>query len=197
METSIYKPFLNWYFNNSPNMNNIWFYSDPHFNDTEMKYLRKNYIGDDEQVKRINSKVGKHDTIVFLGDIGDRSFIPKIKGGKKVLVKGNHDTGTSNYTGLFQEIYEGVVAIHPKIILSHEPIDVPFALNVHGHDHSYWKEPDGLHLNLCAELIDYTPVSINEIITSGRLRNIPSIHRITIDNAIKKSKGRGLKENNE
>ena len=58
----------------------VWFYSDPHFGDEEMKHLRKNYISDDEQVKRINSKLGKNDTIIFLGDIGDTSFMKKIKG---------------------------------------------------------------------------------------------------------------------
>ena len=83
----LYPAFHNWY-----KGGNIWIYSDPHFNDDEMKYLRKNYIGDDEQVKRINSKVGKKDTIIFLGDIGDPSYISKVRG-YKILIAGNHDTG--------------------------------------------------------------------------------------------------------
>lgn len=81
----------------------IWLYTDPHFNDSEMQYIRKNYIGDDEQIKRINSKVGKHDTIVFLGDIGDVSFIKRIRG-YKVLVKGNHDNGASKYQRVVNRI---------------------------------------------------------------------------------------------
>ena len=69
---------------------NIWLYSDPHFSDPEMVCLRKNYIGDAEQIKRINSKVGKNDTIIFLGDIGNLDCIKHIKG-YKVLIMGNHD----------------------------------------------------------------------------------------------------------
>ena len=74
----------------------IWLYSDPHFNDDEMKHIRKDYVGDDEQIRRINSKVGKKDTIIILGDIGDVEPVKRIRG-YKVLVMGNHDKGASNY----------------------------------------------------------------------------------------------------
>ena len=81
----------------------IWLYSDPHFSDEEMKYLRKNYIGDEEQVKRINSKIGKHDTIIFLGDIGNVEWIKKVRG-YKVLIMGNHDAGATNYQRVVNKI---------------------------------------------------------------------------------------------
>lgn len=74
----------------------VYVYSDPHFSDEEMNHLRKNYIGDNEQLKRINSKVGKNDTIIFLGDIGNAEIIKKIKG-YKILIMGNHEKGASNY----------------------------------------------------------------------------------------------------
>ena len=164
----------------------VWFYSDPHFGDEEMKHLRKNYISDDEQVKRINSKLGKNDTIIFLGDIGDVSFIKKIKG-YKVLVMGNHDAGRSNYEPFFNEIYEGILIIGPKIVLSHEPIDMRFCFNIHGHDHSGWFK-DKNHLNVCAEHIDYTPISLTQLIKEGRFKDIEDIHRITIDKQAAKSK---------
>ena len=164
----------------------VWFYSDPHFGDEEMKYLRKNYISDDEQVKRINSKLGKNDTIIFLGDIGDTSFIKKIKG-YKVLVMGNHDAGRSNYEPFFNEIYEGILIIGPKIVLSHEPIDMRFCFNIHGHDHSgLYKSAN--HLNVCAELIDYTPINLTKLIKEGRFKDIEDIHRVTIDKQAVKSK---------
>jgi len=182
---------------------NIWFYSDPHFSDDEMKYLRTNYISDDEQVKRINSKVGKNDTIIFLGDIGKVDYIRKIKG-YKVLIKGNHDSGNINYirkigyienhqfiekdNHLFDEIYEGILTISDKIILSHEPVDLPFIYNIHGHDHSNKYFNDNLHFNACAELIDYTPISLNDIVKTGVLKNIDSIHRITIDEATQRKR---------
>lgn len=226
----------------------IYIYSDPHFADDEMKYLRKNYIGDDEQAKRINSKIGKKDTIIFLGDIGNIDLVKKIRG-YKVLIKGNHDTGSANYrrqvrvvnnvtneevdnlddrtfraqiltywqnkvvdarrgqssstlsdvriedNHLFDEVYEGPLMISEKIILSHEPIkNINWALNIHGHDHSNIEVNDDYHLNLCAEHINYTPVCLKHIIESGALKNIDSIHRITIDKA---TENKRKKKNND
>ena len=202
----------------------VFFYSDPHFGDAELNPNRKGYPGDDEQVKRINSVVGKNDTIVFLGDIGDVNYIKHIRG-HKVLVTGNHDTGVTNYkrlkyecadldnfteecldyylnelTGfyksrdklcyddhLFDEVYEGCLFISDKIVLSHEPIEIPFALNIHGHSHNIHNGyEDKNHINVCAEHINYTPVPISTIIKSGALNKIPQIHRITIDKASEK-----------
>jgi calcineurin-like phosphoesterase family protein len=161
----------------------IYFYSDPHFADEEMKYLRKNYIGDDEQIRRIKSKIGKCDTLIILGDIGDPTPLKQIKG-YKVLICGNHDRGASYYEEYFNEVYIGPLFISDRIILSHEPINLPFALNIHGHDHSNSEQVAPHHLNLCAEHIDYEPVAFKKIIQYGLLKDIPSIHRITVDNAI-------------
>ena len=237
MYKHLYDSFSHWYRGGS-----IYFYSDPHFNDDEMEYLRKHYIGDDEQVKAINRKIGKNDTIVFLGDIGCIDFIRKIRG-YKVLICGNHDVGATKYkkekrtvvydadiysaaeakkkvkeeypnwrilsydddyvfhspfhrwifqidNGLFDEVYEGPLCISEKIILSHEPIDIPFMYNIHGHDHSGWGFKDNRHYNMCAEHISYTPVGIKEIVESGYLKNIKSIHRITIDEATHKKESK-------
>ena len=76
------------------NSSSIWLYSDPHFGDTDLWGIRQ--ITPEEQVKRINSKVGKNDTIIFLGDIGNVEYIKKIRG-YKVLILGNHDKGATNY----------------------------------------------------------------------------------------------------
>lgn len=230
MYKHLYDNFKHWFHGGQ-----VYFYSDPHFADEEMKYLRKDYIGDEEQVKRINSKIGKNDTLVILGDIGNINWIKKIRG-YKVLIQGNHDSGASNYrkkyysvaydattkkrlgivditdvahpkrevakkavesesstfinqesNGLFDEVYEGCLMISDKIILSHEPVDFKYALNIHGHDHSMWSKNDKCHLNVCAEHIDYMPVSFKEIIESGYLKNIPNVHRETIDKATNKA----------
>lgn len=205
--------------------NNVWFYSDPHFGDSEMAALRG--ITDEEQVRRINSKVGRHDVLVILGDVGDLTLVPKLRG-YKILVLGNHDKGASKYqktyffrtatgiatfespadawslihgdviidnlktedTGLFDEVYEGAVMINSKIILSHQPITnlPPFLFNIHGHDHSNWFT-GSRHMNVCAEHINYTPVSLTEIIKGGLLADIESIHRLQIDATIAKKKG--------
>lgn len=118
MKNNLYEVFSdNWI-----NGGTVWLYSDPHFSDTEIYKSRhiinvlskeefdkagvdfsyETYLtcvtnqADEMQVKRINSKLGKYDTIIFLGDIGDLEFIKKIKG-YKVLILGNHDKGVSNY----------------------------------------------------------------------------------------------------
>jgi len=239
MKKHLYEIFADkWYRGGS-----IWIYSDPHFGDDEMKHLRKDYIGDDEQVRRINKKVGKNDTIIFLGDIGDVNYIRKIKG-YKVLIMGNHDKGVTNYrrevntvekfsnenmtaedatllnmytmaaingdkqafrkantyvlskyttvetvdNKLFDEVYEGPLMINDKIILSHEPIEnlPPYMFNIHGHDHSNWEGGNPNRMNMCAEFIDYTPVNLKSIIEGGKLKDVPSIHRVAIDRAIKR-----------
>ena len=221
MTKHLYNTFAdNWYAGGG----NIWFYSDPHFGDEDMVGFRKNYITNEEQIKRINSKVTYRDTLVILGDVGDERYVDKIKAGRKVLIKGNHDLGTANYQkrygkinfdtieeaenakatkeiityytdysnnkilgiyeyGYFDEVYEGCLMISPKIILSHEPVDFPYAFNIHGHIHKDIKNYKK-HFNCCAEHINYTPVCLKHIIESGCLKNITDIHRETIDNAI-------------
>lgn len=227
MYKHLYDIFKHWYCTDGKHQNSIWLFSDPHFNDGGMQYLRKNYIGDEEQVKRLNSKIGKNDTLICLGDVGDISFIKKLRG-YKVLIMGNHDKGASYYqrkedfetisleeadhrltkeqviregwflhdsnklskslgdNRLFDEVYEGPLIIGPKLILSHEPVDWPFGVNIHGHDHSGHEIKDDLHVNLCVEHINYTPVCLKTIVESGRLGSVDDIHRVTINGAIER-----------
>lgn len=89
---------------------------------------------------------------------------------------------------LFDEVYEGPLMIGEKYILSHEPLDVPWAFNFHGHDHAgaYRKN----HLNCCADVIGYTPINLNQFMKTGPASKIPSLHRTTIDKATEKKKKR-------
>lgn len=187
MIESLYAPFRKW-----TETGTLWVYSDPHFADPEMIHLRKNYIGDEEQIARINAKVGRKDTIIFLGDIGDEEMIRKIRG-YKVLIMGNHDKGVTNYEGLFDEVYSGPLFIAEKLLLSHEPIALAFAYNIHGHDHSNWDAGMRHHLNVCAEHIDYTPVNLTRLLKRGLLSKVETIHRITIDGATSRKKTREAK----
>lgn len=181
MIRTLYYPFRKW-----TERGTLWIYSDPHFSDPDMVEMRMNYIGDDEQIARINSKVGKHDTIIFLGDIGNKEMIRKIRG-YKILIMGNHDKGVINYTDVFNEVYEGPLFIAEKLVLSHEPIELPFAVNIHGHEHHLIiRDRD---LNVCAEHINYYPVNIDREIKTGLLSKVESIHRLTIDKAIERKKG--------
>lgn len=248
MLNNLYEMFKKWSYVDGIHKNSVWVYSDTHFNEEDMKHLRKNYIGDDEQIKRINSKVGKNDTIIILGDVGDLNFVKKIKG-YKVLIMGNHEKGASNYkrkieqikyfnsedmsqqdaeqfkingldmllypdrfkelldknskiadkyakfknedNHLFDEVYEGPLMVNDRLILSHEPIQTlpSYMFNIHGHDHAKWFNSDH-HMNVCAEHINYTPVNLISLLKNGLLKNIDSIHRTAIDNAIERKKKR-------
>lgn len=71
-------------------------FSDPHFDDEDLVNAYDDRPSADELVRRINSKVGKCDTLICLGDVGALSYVPLLRG-YKVLVMGNHDSGASNY----------------------------------------------------------------------------------------------------
>lgn len=186
MIESLYKPFQHW-----SEQGTIWLYSDTHFNDDDDLLVPfPNRPSAEEQVKMINSKVGRKDTLLLLGDVGDVEFAKKLRG-YKVLVCGNHDQGASIYADAFDEIYTGPVMISEKIILSHEPIDIDWAFNIHGHTHTLTKIRKG-HLCVCSDAIGYEPINFNQFLKkSGRLKEITPMHRITIDKATERARKRG------
>ena len=170
----------------------VWIYSDPHFGDEELAAGTPGRPSADEQVAMINSCVGRKDTLIILGDVGDVEYAKKLRG-YKVLICGNHDAGRTNYEEAFDEIYEGALIIGEKILLSHEPVDIPWLFNIHGHDHAGVIRPG--HLNVCSDVRGYKPLNLNHILgKEGHLAKIQSIHRITIDKATEKKKKRGGKK---
>ena len=250
MLPQLYKKFQDWSAKGS-----VWVYSDPHFGDSDCKIMDPNWITPEEQVKKINDKVKKDDTLILLGDIGNLEYIKRIKAGYKILISGNHDVGLTNYKktvtheikeifaecvdeekyeidvaierksfykylyekypyakiniqeryefhspfhffdatiddNLFNEVYGGPLFISDKILLSHEPIDIPFGLNIHGHVHDGLGglSKDNSKYNVCSNCINYEPQNLSEIIKSGCLKNRDTIHRLTIDKAAKKKK---------
>lgn len=232
----LYKIFDHWH-----QTGTVWMYSDPHFNDPDLP----NRPSAEEQVQHINSKCGKADTLIILGDVGDISYIPQLRARYKILIMGNHDAGRSNYerqvnieyfeqsefqkqevfaevmrlypgyrytiseetdcfgdyhwkvicdNGLFDEVYEGPLMIAEKLILSHEPVDVPWAFNIHGHTHHRSYKNDKRHFCVCADHLDFYPMNFNQFMKSGKLAHIETIHRETIDKAtIRKAKRGGKK----
>lgn len=195
---------------------NIVILSDTHFDDEDVKAYRGN-ISSEEIVKNINKTCGKKSVFICLGDVGNVEWVKKIKG-YKVLVMGNHDSGKSNYqrvclidmqyahysyngienletidaidNHLFDEVYEGPLVINEKIILSHEPIDIKGMLNIHGHIHGKNHKNNNTHFNVCAEHVEYTPIRLTDIIESGLLSKINTLHRETIDKATERKRKR-------
>ena len=183
MINSLYPSFQRW-----SAWGSVWVYGDPHFGDKEMQ-KHFGYPSDEEQIKNIRKVVGRNDTLIILGDVGDLKWIDQIRG-YKVLLKGNHDTGKNKELRyLFEEVYDGPLFIGERILLSHEPIDVPFALNIHGHTH-HGPRISLNEVNATANAIGFKPVNLGKLIKDGALANIPSLHRITIDNASQNKKER-------
>lgn len=99
-------------------------------------------------------------------------------------------------SGYFDEVYDGLLFISDKIVLSHERVELPFAINIHGHEHTQpfmeekelkrYDETYKTYLfNLAADAIDFKPKRLDEIVALAPLNGITSIHRMTIDNAAK------------
>ena len=166
----------------------IWVISDTHFGDKDIQKAFPNRPSDEELIKNINQKVGKTGTLLLLGDVGDIECAKQLKG-YKVLICGNHDAGATNYKEIFDEVYTGALIIGEKLILSHEPVDIPWAFDIHGHDHAGTKRKG--HLNICADVIGYTPINFNQFLKSGASSKIQTIHRETIDKATERKKKRG------
>lgn len=91
MIAGLYDCFKHWSENGT-----VWIYSDTHFSDKDLAAGVASRPSDEEQVKMINSKVGRKDTLIHLGDVGNLDYVKKLKG-YKVLICGNHDIGYTNY----------------------------------------------------------------------------------------------------
>ena len=101
MRIKLYKPFEHWYHGGT-----IWLISDTHFEDPDCKVMSTCWPTPEEQVKLINKFVGKNDTLIHLGDVGNLEWVSKLKG-YKVLLLGNHDKGKSNYEKLYLSRLDG------------------------------------------------------------------------------------------
>ena len=188
MIAGLYDIFAHWHATGT-----VWIYSDTHFNDKELGEGVTARPSAEEHLKLINSKVGKKDTLILLGDVGDIEIARRLKG-YKILIAGNHDAGMSNYKEVFDEVYAGALIVGEKLILSHEPVDVPWAFNIHGHVHSGEPMSDNQHFNVCGEARKcYEPVNLNQFMKAGFMAKIQTIHRDTIDKATKRARKRGKK----
>lgn len=220
----------------------IYLISDTHFDDEEL-YIGTKKIeraNSDEYVKLINSKAGRKDLLIHLGDCGNLEQIAKIRA-DKVLIMGNHDTGATKYkrqkwkkffekekytkiealaemkklypncryeinetyhfqlpferwqvvadNNLFDWVFEGPIQIGEKLILSHEPIECGWAFNIHGHVHSFTHRDDARHMCICPEVTrQFEPVNFNQLMKSGFMSKIETIHRSVINKATKRKK---------
>lgn len=181
IQAMLYEPFRHWAYKNS-----IWFFGDPHFGDEDCRIMDGSWVSIEDQIRIINSVVPKNATLILLGDIGDPRYISEINAQYRVLIMGNHDK--PSLKGYFNESFTGPLFISQKILLSHEPVyGIDFCLNIHGHDHGGIFRKDPYHLNVAANICNFTPVSLKDVIKSGYMSGIDDIHRIAIDKQKKNS----------
>jgi calcineurin-like phosphoesterase family protein len=158
----------------------VFFISDTHFDDKNILiYSRPEFSSLEEMNKKIvenwNKTIKENDIVYLLGDIGNYEYLKQLNG-KIIVVLGNHD----NYDKLVKvmpniKIYDRPI-IEKYMFLSHEPIsflskEIPY-LNIHGHTHQFdyrmgtsmnWYDGNR-YFNVSCEKINYTPISLDEII---------------------------------
>lgn len=171
----------------------IWIISDTHFNDIDCKHMNPNWIPPEEHIQILKKVLNKQTLLIHLGDVGDASYLDKLKC-YKVLLTGNHDI-LSKVASHFNEVYNGPLFIADRIILSHEPIYglENFALNIHGHVHNGYtiafSDKVASHINLASDVAQWQPCNLDTLIKkNGFLSKIPNYHRITIDKATETKK---------
>lgn len=162
-------------------MINIYFISDMHFGHDK---LYPDYRGmtlkecENLMITNWNNTVGLNDKIYVIGDVAMKKESLKILSqlnGKKYLIQGNHDIyKLKSYITYFSDriagakVLEGVhYNLDYDIILTHIPIHPSqlsrYQLNIHGHLHK--KIIDKGYFNVSVENINYTPISLSQILT--------------------------------
>ncbi len=155
-------------------MKKVFLVSDTHFGHTNIiKYAGRPFATPEEMdealVENWNSVVRPQDKVYHLGDVAmSRRKLPILErlNGTKILIKGNHDIyPLKDYTPYFKDIrgsheIAGLLLTHIPV---HESQKARYTGNVHGHTHEkvLW---DPWYLNVCVEQINYTPISLEQVI---------------------------------
>jgi calcineurin-like phosphoesterase family protein len=167
----------------------IYFISDPHFGHKGSLNWPNGNARPFKTVEEMNttiinnwnSVVTDEDTVYCLGDFAYKSSIntiiyvfSKLKG-KIILIKGNHDGRTlkaNQRIHRFESMHDRLEFMYKDIlfILDHYPIYCwknknKGSIHLHGHTHEHSPNIDGNIMNVSCEVINYTPISIEEIIT--------------------------------
>lgn len=161
-----------------------WLIADTHYlHDKVCKFSKRPDDFADQIRKNWQHLVQPQDTIIHLGDVifGNKQQLTDILKdlpGQKILVRGNHDKSHSD-TWFLDAGFSFVcqIIVINNIILSHRPAFLPLQekhINIHGHFHNMPKKKwesaliDRLtenHYLLSIELVNYTPILLNEAIS--------------------------------
>ncbi len=176
-------------------MPNIFFIADTHFghqgmcfftrtDGTKVRPFNNANDCDDHMIEMWNKTVKPHDKIYHLGDLAiKRQHIQTIAkcNGDKILIRGNHDIfKIKDYLPYFRDV-RGTHKLD-KFLLSHYPIhpdsiEGNLKCNVHGHIHykrvlDENKNPHPKYECVSVECINYTPISLEELIQLQKLKGL-------------------------
>ena len=161
-------------------MSIVRYISDLHLSHNNMA-LRRGFVNFEEHdryiVKNWNNVVNKRDVVYILGDVTFEKSTPYILlnqlNGIKKIILGNHDQPQHvpellkyvNNVSSSKLIKNGE---YGNILLSHIPIhpqefEYRLDFNIHGHVHEN-TYPDKRYINVSAEVIDYRPRTLRELI---------------------------------
>jgi len=173
-------------------MRNIFVISDTHFfhkniltfKKPDESLVRDGFSSVEDMNERIidnwNKTVNDEDVIYHLGDFtfGSKNRIkdiaPRLKGRKR-LILGNHDYQPNDYQPYFEKIFSyrqfGRDIFKRPVVLCHFPLHRSAfdyrtgneGLNIHGHLH-HNLTGESVHVNVCVEHTNYSPVSIEDIV---------------------------------
>lgn len=168
----------------------IFFTSDNHFfHENVILYCNRPFQNADEMndamVDNWNKVVKPGDTVYHLGDffMGKASDWPEIMAyldGDIILIRGNHDKGTTTkYLNLgFKEVHNDLIREidGKKVWMNHYPWHdykrellrpernvKTYDIALCGHIHQHWKYKDGL-FNVGVDVNNFTPISLNHVL---------------------------------
>ena len=164
-------------------MSRLLFISDTHWGHRNIAKYRPEFKNMDEHdaavFERIATHVKKRDSLWILGDCfftrNSMQYAYRLSGLVSHLnfVPGNHDTDSSERVEILKELINAGIfhkvgsmfrvgdfwLTHPPI----HPLELRGRGNIHGHVHRA-TVPDSRYFNACCENIDYTPISLQQII---------------------------------
>ncbi len=151
-----------------------YLFSDPHFHHENMA-IRRGFSSAEEMneliVKNWNNTISKKDVVFLLGDITMEKKQYEILGRLQGLINvvlGNHDQ-RQHVKEMLNYVHSvaGMIDYKKKAILTHCPIhpsqlEFRYSYNIHGHVHQNSLD-DARYINVCAEMINYTPVRFDDL----------------------------------
>lgn len=171
-------------------MQRLFFISDTHFGhkkimDFEARPFSSIEEMDEAIILRWNDVVGDDDCVMVVGDFScydldkNKEILSKLKG-KKILIKGNHDTENEEFYREcgFASVYSYPIIVDSFFMVSHEPLylnkNMPYA-NIYGHVHANcsYKDVSEQSFCVCVERINYTPILFDDI--KNRMSNVNSL----------------------